>query len=85
MVFRDRKDAGGHPAVERDLAAQLRRAAVRLRGTAADYDPLLERIDDARLVLIGEASHGTHEFYSTRAAITVFARLILCSASRRAW
>lgn len=31
---------------------------------------LLERIGDARLVLIGEASHGTSEFYRIRAAIT---------------
>ena len=27
-------------------------------------------IDDARMVLIGESSHGTHEFYEARAAIT---------------
>ena len=32
--------------------------------------PLLERIGDARLVLIGEASHGTSEFYRIRAEIT---------------
>lgn len=32
--------------------------------------PLLERIGDARLVLIGEATHGTSEFYRLRAAIT---------------
>jgi erythromycin esterase-like protein len=35
-----------------------------------DYDPLLSLIGDARFVLIGEASHGTHEFYAERAAIT---------------
>lgn len=35
-----------------------------------DYDPLLEAIDDRRFVLIGEASHGTHEFYRERAQIT---------------
>ncbi|MEE8362353.1 MAG: erythromycin esterase family protein [Gemmatimonadales bacterium] len=33
-------------------------------------DGLLERIGDARVVLLGEASHGTSEFYSTRARIT---------------
>src|SRR5579875_1648686 len=37
---------------------------------AAEYDPLLEAIGDARLVLIGEASHGTHDFYRERARIT---------------
>ncbi|HET7328642.1 MAG TPA: erythromycin esterase family protein [Nocardioidaceae bacterium] len=31
---------------------------------------MLERVGDARFVLIGEASHGTHEFYTWRAAIT---------------
>jgi len=46
-----------------------------LRGTARDYDSLLELIGDARFVLIGEASHGTHEFYAERSAITK--RLIL--------
>ncbi len=36
----------------------------------ADLAPLLERIGDAHLVLIGEASHGTSEFYRFRARIT---------------
>jgi protein-L-isoaspartate(D-aspartate) O-methyltransferase len=35
-----------------------------------DLGALLERIGDARLVLIGEASHGTSEFYRMRAEIT---------------
>jgi erythromycin esterase-like protein len=47
------------------------RAAVRpLAGDEHDYDALLSLIGDARFVLIGEASHGTHEFYAERAAIT---------------
>jgi len=41
-----------------------------LDGSAADFDPLLERVGDARFVLIGEASHGTHEFYRIRGEIT---------------
>lgn len=36
----------------------------------AEYDPLLAAIGDARVVLIGEASHGTHDFYRERARIT---------------
>jgi erythromycin esterase-like protein len=36
----------------------------------ADLAPLLERIGDARLVLLGEATHGTAEFYDMRARIT---------------
>ena len=41
-----------------------------LTGAAGDYDPLLALVGDARLVLLGEASHGTHEFYRERALIT---------------
>jgi protein-L-isoaspartate(D-aspartate) O-methyltransferase len=37
---------------------------------SADLAPLLDRIGDARLVLLGEASHGTSEFYRMRARIT---------------
>jgi erythromycin esterase len=32
----------------------------------ADLDPLIERIGDARFVLLGEASHGTSEYYRWR-------------------
>jgi erythromycin esterase len=35
-----------------------------------DLDVLLERIGDARVVMIGEASRGTHEYYAWRAALT---------------
>ena len=41
-----------------------------LRGEASDYDDLIERATQARFVLIGEASHGTQEFYRERAEIT---------------
>jgi len=36
----------------------------------ANLEPLLERIGDAQVVLIGEASHGTSEFYRLRARIS---------------
>lgn len=36
----------------------------------ANLKPLLERIGDARVVLLGEASHGTSEFYRMRERIT---------------
>ena len=35
-----------------------------------DVDQIVEAIGDARIVLIGEASHGTHDFYAMRAAVT---------------
>ncbi len=41
-----------------------------LTGAAKDYDPLLELIGEASFVLLGEASHGTHEFYRERSRIT---------------
>jgi erythromycin esterase-like protein len=41
-----------------------------LTGSLHDYDFLIEEIGDRRLVLIGEASHGTHEFYRERAVLT---------------
>ncbi|HJR51258.1 MAG TPA: erythromycin esterase family protein, partial [Gemmatimonadales bacterium] len=48
----------------------LRAEAVPLTGGSRDYDALLEQIADARVVLLGEASHGTAEFYRERARIT---------------
>ena len=35
-----------------------------------DLDPLIERIGDAKYVLVGEASHGTHEYYTWRMRLT---------------
>src|SRR4051794_4697002 len=47
-----------------------RSAALPITGAPNDYDALVDRIGDARCVLIGEASHGTHEFYVERARMT---------------
>ena len=51
-------------------AEEMARAARPITGVADDYDSLLDLIGDRRFVLIGEASHGTHEFYRERARIT---------------
>jgi erythromycin esterase-like protein len=53
-----------------EIADLIREAGHPLTGSAADYDPLLERVGDARYVLLGAATHGSHEFYRTRAEIT---------------
>ena len=49
----------------------IARDAIGLRlGQKQDYDALINAIGTSRFVLIGEASHGTHEFYEERARIT---------------
>jgi erythromycin esterase-like protein len=48
----------------------LRHAAIWYEPDVDGLAPLLNQIGDAPLVLIGEASHGTHEFYRTRAELT---------------
>jgi erythromycin esterase-like protein len=52
------------------LVAALASGARPFSGAAEDLDPLLELTRDARCVLIGEATHGTQEFYRRRAQIT---------------
>ncbi|MDP8952359.1 MAG: erythromycin esterase family protein [Actinomycetota bacterium] len=71
--IRDRlSERGTQDATE--LAERVREMAHPLR-EAGDLDPLLDRIGDARCVLLGEASHGTSEYYTWRARISE--RLIL--------
>src|SRR5262245_33164526 len=62
--------AAGTPA--RSVAAHefVRERAQPLGGAARDYNALIAAIGDAQVVLIGEATHGTHEFYQERAVIT---------------
>lgn len=51
------------------LARNARQAALPLEGSR-DLDPLIDHVGGARYVLLGEASHGTSEFYTWRAEIT---------------
>jgi erythromycin esterase-like protein len=53
----------------RSLTSEIRSLALPLAG-AEDLDPLIDRIGDSRFVLLGEASHGTSEFYTWRTAIS---------------
>jgi len=52
-----------------DLVLAVRSISLPLYGWE-DLDPLMERIGEARFVLLGEASHGTAEFYNWRRTIS---------------
>ncbi|MES2217903.1 MAG: erythromycin esterase family protein [Pseudomonadota bacterium] len=41
-----------------------------IQENANQYSSILDKIGESRFVLIGEATHGTHEFYQARAKIT---------------
>src|SRR5580765_7034739 len=59
------------PVISIDPALDaIRETAFPITGDETDFDPLLDSIGDAQFVLLGEASHGTHEFYATRAELT---------------
>ena len=61
----------GRVSVPRQVSELIREAAEPFADIeGADLGPLLERIGDCRLVLLGEATHGTSEFYRMRARIT---------------
>ncbi len=52
------------------LLSLIRTHAHPITGAQKDFSPLLELIGDAPIVLLGESTHGTHEFYQMRAEIT---------------
>ena len=61
--------ANSEPNLSGSLGRQILTLSSPLEN-AEGLDPLLERIGDARYVLLGEASHGTHEYYLWRARIS---------------
>ena len=58
------------PIPDAEAVRAVEAAAHPLHGTPEDFDPLLDLVGDAPIVLLGEASHGTHDFYRVRAEIT---------------
>src|SRR3989449_2285630 len=48
----------------------VKQASQQLEGNLRDYKPLLKLIGNAQFCLLGEATHGTHDFYRERAEIT---------------
>ncbi len=60
-----------HRAPTRNIPELIAQAAERLPDPASDaFGASFDRYADARVVLLGECTHGTHEFYAARAAIT---------------
>lgn len=57
------------PVDTKERIALLKHSATPLENNA-DLDPLMDCIGEAKYVLLGEASHGTHEYYTWRARIT---------------
>src|SRR3954449_261095 len=55
---------------DRQIVDAIRPTAREPTGSARDHDALLDLVGDAHFVLLGEASHGTHEFYRERGQIT---------------
>ena len=53
-----------------EMLDAVRQAALWFEPSKDGFDPLLDSVASAAVVLIGEASHGTHEFYRTRAELT---------------
>ena len=66
MITQQTLHEHNHTALLEGLRAHLQP----LTGDARQYDGLLAQIGRARFALLGEASHGTHEFYRERAEIT---------------
>lgn len=59
------KKQAARPEIKRQLEACAHPLT-----SAKDLDPLMELIGDSKYVLLGEASHGTHEYYTWRTSIT---------------
>lgn len=57
-------------ASQNSFLEAVRNHAIPLTGESSDFDAISHLTQKASFVLIGEASHGTHEFYAIRAAIT---------------
>jgi len=58
------------PIISNAVLDAVRASARPITGGAADYDALLDMVGNARFVLLGEATHGSHEFYAERSRIT---------------
>lgn len=61
--------ANTYAPFDREIINSITQSAYPLKNNA-DLQPLLDRIGNARIVMLGEASHGTHEYYTWRSHIS---------------
>jgi erythromycin esterase-like protein len=62
--------ASGSLASRDGVVVALRAEVQPLKGTDNDYNALMSQIGEARVVMLGESTHGTQEFYRERMRIT---------------
>ncbi len=69
-----RPGSGTRPSsnLYRHLMAGARAAAFEIQTAREDMGRIVDRLGPARIYLIGEASHGTHDFYHVRSCLTKY-------------
>ena len=70
LLNRARLDARSLTTMSDHACDVVRNAAQWFEPSVDGLGPILDQIGDARLVFIGEATHGTQEFYAIRAELT---------------
>jgi erythromycin esterase len=68
-IFKNIRIIFKHTAMKDSIIETLQKHKNDFKNTE-DLQPLIEEIKDKRIVMIGEASHGTHEYYKWRARIS---------------
>jgi erythromycin esterase-like protein len=70
LAVRGAGPAGTAPADQSPALAAVKQAARPIAGTEADYADILAATAGARRILLGESTHGTHEYYRERGRLT---------------
>jgi erythromycin esterase-like protein len=66
-----RGQSGAPEAQSAAALGAVRAAAIPIRSQPTDYDALIASIGGATRIMLGESTHGTHEYYRERARITM--------------